>query len=216
MPEIVSAALVFGLTAGLKPGPLAVIIIQQTLLHGLRSGLRASLAPLITDGPIILAALFLWSSLPDVDALIAAISALGGAYLLYLAVKTMRTGLPAEPQPSEFGPSLSTAVRVNLLNPYPYLFWFTVGGAYLSAGGRLEAWAFVTVTLGSLVMSKMLLAWLAYHFGGFLRSRAYLWLLRGLGLLLAWFGAALLLKAIDLVVGGDATMALIFRLSMMA
>jgi hypothetical protein len=54
MNEFFFAALSFGLAAGLKPGPLGIIVIQQTLSKGLRAGVRASLAPLITDGPIII------------------------------------------------------------------------------------------------------------------------------------------------------------------
>ena len=57
MSEFFLSALAFGLAAGLKPGPLGVVVIQQTLSHGLPGGLKASMAPLITDGPIIIAAL---------------------------------------------------------------------------------------------------------------------------------------------------------------
>ncbi|HTE39574.1 MAG TPA: hypothetical protein VK629_02020 [Steroidobacteraceae bacterium] len=57
MNEFFFAALSFGLAAGLKSGPLGVIVIQQTLSKGLPAGVLASLAPLITDGPIIIATL---------------------------------------------------------------------------------------------------------------------------------------------------------------
>jgi threonine/homoserine/homoserine lactone efflux protein len=50
MTEFFFSALSFGLAAGLKPGPLGIIVIQQTLSKGLSAGVRASLAPLITDG----------------------------------------------------------------------------------------------------------------------------------------------------------------------
>ena len=58
MNEFYFSALSFGLAAGLKPGPLGIVVIQQTLSRGLRSGLRASMAPLITDGPIAILAVF--------------------------------------------------------------------------------------------------------------------------------------------------------------
>ena len=67
MNEFFFSALSFGLAAGLKPGPLGIVVIQQTLSRGLRSGLRASMAPLITDGPIIIAALWFLSQFKSID-----------------------------------------------------------------------------------------------------------------------------------------------------
>ena len=40
MSEYVLSAFIFGLTAGLKPGPLGIVIIQQTLEHGLKNGIE--------------------------------------------------------------------------------------------------------------------------------------------------------------------------------
>src|SRR5918998_881069 len=86
MNEFFLSALSFGLAAGLKPGPLGVIVIQQTLSRGLPAGVRASLAPLITDGPIIIAALWFLSQFKSIDLFAAALSLVGGAYLLWLTV----------------------------------------------------------------------------------------------------------------------------------
>jgi len=43
-----------GLAAGFSPGPLTVLVIGETLRHGLRSGLQVAIAPILTDIPIIL------------------------------------------------------------------------------------------------------------------------------------------------------------------
>jgi hypothetical protein len=47
MTEYVISAFIFGLAGGFKPGPLGIIVIQQTLEHGLRYELKASLAPVV-------------------------------------------------------------------------------------------------------------------------------------------------------------------------
>ena len=47
MNEFFFSALSFGLAASIKPGPLGIVVIQQTLSRGLPAGVRASLAPLI-------------------------------------------------------------------------------------------------------------------------------------------------------------------------
>jgi threonine/homoserine/homoserine lactone efflux protein len=43
-----------GLAAGFSPGPLTVLVIGETLRHGLRSSLQVATAPILTDIPIIL------------------------------------------------------------------------------------------------------------------------------------------------------------------
>jgi threonine/homoserine/homoserine lactone efflux protein len=43
-----------GLAAGFSPGPLTVLVIGETLRHGLRSGLQVAIAPILTDIPVIL------------------------------------------------------------------------------------------------------------------------------------------------------------------
>ncbi len=192
MSEYLLAAFIFGLTAGFKPGPLGVVVIQQTLAHGLKHGIRASLAPIITDGPIIFAVLIILAQFKDIALFIGILSFLGGLYLLWLSLKILK--LKEINISSSLGTptSLVTAIKVNLLSPNPYLFWFTVGGAYLASGNQTESIVFVTVAIGTLVLSKMVVAWVASNFRGLLDSRAYLWVMRILGALLSIFGFLLL------------------------
>ena len=126
MNEFFFAALSFGLAAGLKPGPLGVVVIQQTLSKGLPAGVRASLAPLVTDGPIIIAALWLLTQFKSIDLFAAVLGFLGGLYLVWLAIKILKARNISLTEKLNFKNSLFTAVKVNLLNPGPYIFWFTV------------------------------------------------------------------------------------------
>ena len=50
---------VLGLSAGLAPGPMLALVLSQTLRYSTAEGVKASLAPLVTDPPIILACLLL-------------------------------------------------------------------------------------------------------------------------------------------------------------
>jgi threonine/homoserine/homoserine lactone efflux protein len=192
MSEYVLSALVFGLTAGFKPGPLGIVVIQQTLTHGLKHGIRASLAPIITDGPIIFAALAILTQFKDIGLFIGILSFLGGLYLLWLSLKTLKLKEINVSKSLGTPTSLATAIKVNFLSPNPYLFWFTVGGAYLARGNQAESIAFVIVAIETLVLSKMVVAWIASNFREFLDSRAYLWVMRILGSLLSIFGFLLL------------------------
>ena len=200
MSEYVLSALVFGLTAGFKPGPLGIVVIQQTLTYGLKHGIRASLAPIITDGPIIFAALAVLTQFKDITLFIGILSFLGGLYLLWLSLKLLKLKEINVSRSLRTSTSLATAIKVNLLSPNPYVFWFTVGGAYLARGNRAESIVFVTVAIGTLVLSKMLVAWTASRFREFLDSRAYLWVMRVLGGLLSIFGFLLLNQSYNVLI----------------
>jgi len=61
--------LILGITyafaAAVQPGPLQTYLISQTLKKGWRSTLPAAFAPIISDVPIFLLALFLLTSMSD-------------------------------------------------------------------------------------------------------------------------------------------------------
>jgi threonine/homoserine/homoserine lactone efflux protein len=198
MNEFFLSALSFGLAAGLKPGPLGVVVIQQALSRGLPAGVRASFAPLITDGPIIIAALWFLSRFKSIDAFAAALSLVGGVYLLWLSAKMLRVSRTALTGKLESRGSLTTAVKVNLLNPGPYLFWFTVGGSYIIRGSTAESLVFVVTAIGTLIASKVAVAVLAVRFFPSLESRGYLLTMKFLAGTLVWFGLVSIARAAEL------------------
>ena len=57
-----TAYLIFGITygfiAGVQPGPFQTYIISQTIKRGWKQTLPASFAPIISDGPIFILAVF--------------------------------------------------------------------------------------------------------------------------------------------------------------
>lgn len=201
MNEYVISAFIFGLTAGFKPGPLGIVVIQQTLEHGLRYGLKASLAPIITDGPIIIAALVLLTQFSDKTPFIGILSLVGGLYLLWLSLKIMRIKEINISKTLSKPKSLETAIKVSLLSPNPYVFWFTVGGSYLALGTKSQIAAFIVVSIGTLVATKMITAWTASYFRELLDSSAYVWVMRFLGLLLAVFGVLLIVRSQNVLFG---------------
>lgn len=198
MNEFFLSALSFGLASGLKPGPLGVIVIQQTLSRGLPAGVRASLAPLITDGPIIIAALWFLAQFKRIDLFTGALSLVGGAYLLWLSVKMFRVHRISLSEKLGTRGSLGAAVKVNLLNPGPYLFWFTVGGSYLIRGSAAQSAVFVVTAIGALIASKVAVAVLAARFFPSLESRGYLATMKLLAGALVWFGLASIARAVEL------------------
>ena len=128
----------YGFAAASQPGPFQTYLISQTLTRGWKRTLPASLAPLVSDGPIILLCLLVLSQVPEW--LQRGLRVAGGLFILYLAYgafKSWRNFDSKAPQ-IESGPQQSVlkAALMNTLNPNPYIFWTLVTGPILLAGWR--------------------------------------------------------------------------------
>ncbi len=73
----------YGFSAAVQPGPFQTYLISQTLLNGWRRTLIAALAPLVSDGLIILTVLLVLTRVPPAFRL--ALQLAGGVFILYLA-----------------------------------------------------------------------------------------------------------------------------------
>lgn len=189
------AALTFGLIAGLKPGPLGIFIIDQTMRRGPVNGFRASLAPFISDGPIIALALLLSLGVKEQEYLISLISIAGGIYIAYLAIKILKNKKEIELDTNNSGSSdLLTSVKINLLNPSPYIFWLTIGGSYIASGTNIEAFLFIITALSTLCLTKFSVAMLVYSLGRRLNMMVYSMLLKAFSIPLLYFSVNLMFE----------------------
>ncbi|MGD8513220.1 MAG: LysE family translocator [Deltaproteobacteria bacterium] len=193
---------VLGLSAGLAPGPLLAFVISQTLKYNVKEGLKVALAPLITDVPIILVALFLLTKLSNFKMVLGIISFLGGAFILYLSYESIQTQpLEVEYQETK-AHSFKKGAMVNALNPHPYLFWFSVGSPTMlkaQAESNLGAVAFVTSFYVCLVGSKICLALVVGKSRAFLEGHIYVYAMRVLGVLLFLFALLLFRDGLRLI-----------------
>ncbi len=192
------SGILLGLAAGVAPGPLLTLVVSQTLRFGTAEGLKVALAPLLTDLPIVLVSVLLLSRLSDFGKILGVISLTGALYLGFLALEALRAA-PVEADFSEANPkSWRRGALVNFLNPHPYLFWMTVGGPLILKGMQKDPVSPLLFVAGFyilLVGSKLFLAVVIGRYRGFLSSRAYMFVLRGLGLVLAGLGLFLLRDA---------------------
>lgn len=192
--EIIIAALTLGITAGLKPGPLGIYVIHQTLLHGARSGLLASFAPFVSDGPIILGSFLLVNSFKHFDIFITLITVLGALYIAIIAIKLIIASKVTQ-QPVAAPSSFLTAVKINLLNPAPYIFWSTVGGTYLLQNDLADAALFAILFLATLSITKFLMALSIKTLGDRFSDRLIAYVLKILALILMLFALRLFISA---------------------
>jgi threonine/homoserine/homoserine lactone efflux protein len=137
--------LVFGITyafaAAIQPGPFQTFIISKTLENGWKRTLPAALAPVLSDGPIIVLVLFILTNIPPMFLRFLQIG--GGLLLLYLAYNSFRSFINFDkikkPEKNKSDSTLFKAVLVNILNPAPYIGWSLIMGPMFIKGYRESA-----------------------------------------------------------------------------
>lgn len=195
------AGLSLGFAAGISPGPLLTLVITRTLERGLGAGVRVAMAPLLTDLPIIVVSVAFFAVLPLL--LERALTVAGAIFVLYLAWEILRDARHAHLTTSASAPGAASAdlwrgMMVNFLSPHPWLFWIGVAAPLLVSAWQTSVWAavgFLAGFYGLLVGSKVLVALGVAGGRRFLDDAWYRRLLVASGLLLAFFGLALLRQA---------------------
>jgi len=128
----------YGFAAALQPGPFQAYLISQTLRNGWRRTLPAALAPVISDGPIIILALVVLSHIPVGFQRILYLA--GGLFILYLAYGAFAAWRNFDEARTVTSPagrqSAVRAAMMNALSPGPYLYWSLATGPILLAGWR--------------------------------------------------------------------------------
>jgi threonine/homoserine/homoserine lactone efflux protein len=132
-----------GFAGAVQPGPFQAYAIAQTLKNGWRRSVWISLAPLLSDGPIILLVLLVLSRVPPY--LQRALHLASGLFLLWLAWGAFSSWSQARERrtipPDHGGTTMIKAVVMNFISPGPYIYWSLVAGplfleAFRSAPSR--------------------------------------------------------------------------------
>ena len=130
------------------------------------------------------------------------ISIAGGVVVMRMGYVGLRRG-SGDMESNDGSPrSLRKGVIVNVLNPHPYIFWFSVGGPITirAADASLSvACAFIALFYVLLVGSKLVVALIAARSRPFLKGRSYDLTVRALGLLLCLFALVLFRDGIALM-----------------
>jgi len=187
MMHFLTMGTVLGLSAGFAPGPLLALVISETLQYDISSGVKVALAPIITDLPIIIAALFILSKLSNLHDILGIISLMGGLFVLSMGYQSIRTKGVELVQHETKSRSFSKGILANALSPHPYLFWFSVGAPTMTRAMSQNisaALAFIISFYVFLVGSKIVLALLIGRSKFLFSSNAYLFTMRLLGLAL--------------------------------
>jgi len=189
LPFLISGIL-FGLIAGISPGPLLTLVISETIKHNKKEGIIVAIAPILTDMPIVLLSVFVLAKLSSFKLVLGTISILGALFIGYQAYESITIkGIELNLQKFKVQ-SLRRGIITNFLNPHPYLFWIAVGAPTILKGYRvniLSVLFFISAFYLFLVGSKILVALMVDKSKSFLKSNIYVYIIRTLGFILLIF-----------------------------
>ncbi len=190
MTAYIILGVTMGLTAGLSPGPLLMLLISETIKRNRKAGILVACVPLITDLPIVLISIFVLQAISNYHFILGIISLLGALYLGYLAFENIKLK-HFDPDIDELrSKSLKKGIITNFLNPNPYLFWMTIGAPTVLKGYRTNIFLSLCFVIGFyifLVGSKIIIALLVDRSKALIKSSLYVMLIKILGLMLLVF-----------------------------
>lgn len=201
MIEALLTGTAFGLVAGVVPGPFLAFVAATAMEKGLRAGLRAALAPLAVETPVLIAATFFLAQMPN-EAL-RWVGVVGGAAIAGLGVYVFRRARETQRAGRDTGGDGGTGnflrlVGAGLLSPAPWVFWTVIGGPLVLRNWRQgppRAAAFVGSFFAFFVGAQMLVAFGASRGVRIVDHRWRRRLMRGLSLLLVAAGGVLAWQA---------------------
>ncbi|MBE0521450.1 MAG: LysE family transporter [Candidatus Methanoperedenaceae archaeon] len=196
------SGIVFGLTAGISPGPLLTLVISETLRTNSTAGIKVAVSPLVTDIPVVFVAFLILSRFSDFNHAMGLISISGSVFLGYLAYVNLFTDDVEFDTWDLKSQSLKKGVITNFLNPHPYLFWFTIGAptVFKALGFDIyHAIAFLSGFYVCLVGSKILVAVITGKYSKFIESKTYVYIVKTLGLVLLLFAFKFLGDGLELL-----------------
>jgi len=156
--EDILLAFSLGLSGGISPGPMLVLVLSQTIQYGLKEGLKVTLGPLISDAPIIIAAYFFTNQIPV--SFLYWLYLPGGMYLIYMAKHSWQINFDSMDVTKPVANSIKKGVITNILNPAPYLFWLTIGAPIIIRQSASKMSVFFLAFYSTLLGTKVIIAYL--------------------------------------------------------
>ena|SRR3989338_2888261 len=188
-PFLISG-MVFGLAAGISPGPLLTLVISETLKHNRKEGVFVAMAPLLTDIPIVLVTLFIISKLSSSDTILGIIALMGAFFIGYLGYESITIKEISSNQQKIKSQSLKKGIVTNFLSPHPYLFWIAVGAPMVLKAyyiSLISSIFFIVGFYSLLVGSKVIVVFITDKSKDFLKSNTYVVIIKVLGIALFFF-----------------------------
>ncbi len=197
---LIITGIVFGLSGGITPGPLLMLIISETIKYGWKEGFKLSFVPIMSDLPVVLLSLGIIARLKDADFIIGLITIGGAMFITYLAYESLTFSATEIRNSQKRTGSLSKGVLLNLLNPNPYIFWLSIGAPTVIRATEISRTApafFILAMYLFLIGSKVSITFLVNASRSILKNRYYLLSIRTLGFVLLIFALIFFYKGLQ-------------------
>lgn len=195
--ELILLWLLYWIWWGLTPGPLNLLLINETIRSWFSSGLKISFSPIITDFPIILICIFIYNIFDNKNLFLILISIIWAIYLFFLFFQEF-----FKKSQETVGKKLPIFWRwalVNFLNPNSYIFWLTIWIAIIKKAlsySYLNLILFFLFFHVTLVWSKILISYLCSKMD-LLNNKNYIWINRALAFLMLSYWVYFLIKSYE-------------------
>jgi threonine/homoserine/homoserine lactone efflux protein len=196
-------AIVISLTGVMAPGA----VTAATLAHGSRqrwAGAWLAIGHGIVEIPLIFLLILGLGTVLKMDVAKIIIGIIGGAFLIYLGIMTLREPISADPntKKSRTGGPMLTGLVLSATNPYFLFWWATVGLNLALQAKELGLYAiliFAAVHWSCDFIWLTILSFTAFHGTNILSLRIQKWILGFCGIAMAAFGLKFLYDAIAML-----------------
>ncbi len=201
MLEMLLLGFVIGLTGALAPGPTLVAAIQSSVKGGWPAGPKISLGHIAVETVLFVIVVFWVGSSSAIQAYAPYIAAVGGIALVVFGILTIRGSTKATlggEDRGRGGDPVMAGVVTSASNPYFWIWWLTVGSAFLLAASRqsiLMAVAFIVGHWGADLGWYTLVSTGIHQGRSILDQKTYTRILALCGIFLVLFGLYYLLSA---------------------
>lgn len=130
-----------GLSGAMVPGPMLTVTISDSLKKGFRAGPLVVLGHVIVETVMIILLVLGLGWIIGSKTVTMIIGGFGGLMLIYIgysiAKSPVPTEIPGDGEPVEKRGSIISGIVTSVTNPYFYLWWATVGWAFMLKGIEL-------------------------------------------------------------------------------
>ncbi|MBI4231925.1 LysE family transporter [Candidatus Peregrinibacteria bacterium] len=155
--------LILGLIAGISPGPITALMLGETFKNGFREGAKVPIALIFSNLIIAPLSVMLLMYGAEIEGFLNIISYAGAILLIYMGYQEWTSTGMLEYKKSSH--PIRTAFIADMINPYPYVFWFTVLAPSVILGiresGNLRGLIFWTLFVCGLVGTKLAIVLIA-------------------------------------------------------
>jgi threonine/homoserine/homoserine lactone efflux protein len=140
------------------------------------------------------------SSVAENYVVIGAISLIGACFLIYLGLSNLTANVKESRDGLGKGNALLRGITTNLLNPFAYMFWLTIGGPRIIESVRVHISATILFMLGfymMLVGSQTAISIVVDKSKTLVRSKYYVYIIRALGIMLIVFALIFVRNALE-------------------